>query len=284
MTITENTTVKLSSKICSAPAFPRLIQSKTVLYVLHRMIPELKQNPEAVGRFDMESLRRVLNYRNCAHLEMALRELEKYVINWEAAIPTGEKWGETYLFETFNVDTLDDLHVKINPALVNEIVNPQSYKTLNLKTLLSFRSNYALKLYLFCHRYLIEVENYGHTPRLTTDALRQLLACEDQDYPRNYDFIRNAVIRPLKEVCELGHLYVKLNHNKKHVYSRQYIFEISDKRFPGDPVYDEPDSEAEFTYVMSRLLQQIRKHTNTSEQKIGELAKVLSEYQPQLLF
>lgn len=219
-------TFKQTSKISCAPLFRNLTLSKAVKVLLAKIAPYLKRHPDYRHEICMEELRKIIK-NNGFKFEKNLMSLSEPQ-EWDILpSPGGVKWGTNPLFVCCSIDhRRGSFYYQVNPNFVNEIINPTSYKIIDLTAMMEFKSSYAFKLYELAHQYLDPKRNNGSTPFMTDEIVRKLLCIPNSRYTSTSKLVKNALINPLYEARALTGFNLACFSNDKNPRARGYCIGI----------------------------------------------------------
>ncbi len=223
-------TLKQSSKITNAPAYPSLLQEKASRFLLYWALQLGKMNPGDLYELPLESLREALNCRNDQELKKILVSLVDYKINWElfykARVESPYIWGFSSLLADCVITKNHAIKYSFSPLMVQELFKPHSYRIFDIEVLMAFKSAYAFKIYQLCGQYYNEEAQYGRTISYTLEDLRILFNVDEAKYSKRYDFIQKVIALPLQEVNEVSSYIAEFKDDNGKPSCRRYWFEI----------------------------------------------------------
>ena len=216
-------TLKQSSKLSHAQSYPSLLQAKAYKYLLWKAMRTLQQG--SIHYIEVQELRRVLNTHDGQQLKDSVEALASIKINWESVGRSDVKWGWSSLLAGCRLLTDNRFEYSFDPILVAELYRPEQFRIYDLDAMLGFESHYALKIYELALQYYDAAKGWGRTPGMDRRKLRELFNVEEHKYPNNGDFLRRAVVAPLREVNERAEVDVSFHDDRGKPRMRQYWFE-----------------------------------------------------------
>jgi len=138
--------------------------------------------------------------KNDEYLKGALKALVGYKVEWNV-LDKDNKWEwdvTTLLAEARIKDGV--CTYAYGPMLRERLHNPNIYARISLSMQNKFDSKHALALWELCLDFLDKIHNYGETPFVPLERLRELMGIPEMMYPQFKEFNRRVIKEPIEEV------------------------------------------------------------------------------------
>lgn len=220
---TPRKTLKQSSKLSQAQSYPTLLQTKVYKFLLWKARNTIRQG--SIHYIGIQELRDVLNTHDGEQLKNSVEALATTKLNWETVGRSNVQWGWSSLLAGCRLLADNRFEYSFDPILVSELCRPEQFRIYDLDTMLGFESHYALKVYELTLQYYDSAKGWGRTPSMDRGKLRELLNVDEHKYPNNSDFLKKAVLVPLREVNQRAEVNITFHNDQGKPRARQYWFE-----------------------------------------------------------
>src|SRR5262252_9605099 len=138
--------------------------------------------------------------KNDEYLKEALEALVGCKVKWNVLDKDNKwEWGVTILLAYAAIK--DGLCTySYSPPLRERLHNPNIYARISLSMQNKFDSKHALALWELCLDYLDKIHNYGETPFVPLERLRELMGIPETMDPQFKEFNRRVIKEPIEEV------------------------------------------------------------------------------------
>ena len=138
--------------------------------------------------------------KNDEYLKGALKALVGYKVEWNVLDKDNKwEWGVTTLLAEARIKDGVCTYA-YGPMLRERLHNPNIYARISLSMQNKFDSKHALALWELCLDFLDKIHNYGETPFVPLERLRELMGIPETMYPQFKEFNRRVIKEPIEEV------------------------------------------------------------------------------------
>jgi len=138
--------------------------------------------------------------KNDEYLKGALRALVGCKVEWNVLDKDNKwEWGVTTLLAEARIKDGVCTYA-YGPMLRERLHNPNIYARISLSMQNKFDSKHALALWELCLDFLDKIHNYGETPFVPLERLRELMGIPETMYPQFKEFNRRVIKEPIEEV------------------------------------------------------------------------------------
>ena len=189
------------------------------------------------------------NSHNTDYLQEALEALVDCVVKWNVlGKDRKERWGVAALLASAEIEN-GICTYSFAAHLRYKLYNPRIYTKLNLRLQNRFTSRYALILWEICFDYFDTVRHQGETPFIPLETFKALMGIALEDYP-TFKTLNQRVVKPaIREINELTHFFVEIEHKRIGRKIGELKFRISQLKVLRS---DEPTQET-FVYNVEDL-------------------------------
>ena len=138
--------------------------------------------------------------KNDEYLKGALKALVGCKVEWNVLDKDNKwEWGVTTLLAEARIKDGVCTYA-YGPMLRERLHNPNIYARISLSMQNKFDSKHALALWELCLDFLDKIHNYGETPFVPLERLRELMGIPETMYPQFKEFNRRVIKEPIEEV------------------------------------------------------------------------------------
>src|SRR5262252_6728775 len=154
--------------------------------------------------------------KNDEYLKEALEALVGCKVKWNVLDKDNKwEWGVTTLLAEARIKDGVCTYA-YGPMLRERLHNPNIYARISLSMQNKFDSKHALALWELCLDYLDKIHNYGETPFVPLERLRELMGIPETMYPQFKEFNRRVIKEPIEEVNAKTDFLITVEYQRKN--------------------------------------------------------------------